>query len=48
MSLFEIRHPLFWAHNFPLYRLVVVSSSTCWAKAVHIVLDVVETELADL
>ena len=39
---------LFLADRFPLYRLIVIWSSTSGAEAVHVILDVVEAELADL
>ena len=39
---------LLGAHEFPFDRLVVVGSSTSGTKAVQVILNVVEAELADL
>lgn len=34
--------------DLPFHALLVVWSSACWAQAVHVVLDIVVTELANL
>jgi hypothetical protein len=39
---------LFLSYDFPLYCLLVVRASTGRAQSVHVVLDIVEAELADL
>ena len=39
---------LFLADRLPLYCLVIVRSSAGGTETIHVVLDVVETELADL
>lgn len=39
---------LFRAYDLPFDILVVVRSSTCGAQAIHVVLDIVIAELADL
>ena len=39
---------LFRCHDPPDYRFLVIGSPACRAQAVHILLDVVEAELADL
>lgn len=41
-------HVLFRCDDLPLYCLLVVRSSTCRTQAVHVILDIVEAELADL
>lgn len=39
---------LFLCDDLPLHTLLVIWSSACWAQAVHIVLDIVVAELANL
>jgi hypothetical protein len=39
---------LFCTNSFVLYVLVLIFSSTCWAKAVHGSLDIVVAELTYL
>ncbi len=44
----QTRGLLFRADHFPFDVLLIVWSSTCGAKAVHVVLDIVVTKLAHL
>lgn len=39
---------LFRSYNFPLYCLFVVWPPASWTQAIHVVLDVIEAELANL
>jgi hypothetical protein len=39
---------LFRSNNFPLYCLLVIRSSTGRTQAIHIILDIVVAELANL
>lgn len=42
------KHVLFLRNDFPLYCLFVIGSSTRRTQTVHVVLDIVETELTNL
>jgi hypothetical protein len=39
---------LFRADDLPFYGLVVIWPAACRTEAIHVILDIVETELADL